>query len=50
MPGRAFLVLIVMLFAISTMVSYSYYGKRCFGYLFGAKRDGLSYCQKLWIR
>lgn len=40
-PGRILLVLIVMMFAISTMVSYSYYGKRCFGYLFGAKRDGL---------
>ena len=40
-PGRALLVLIVMMFAISTMVSYSYYGKRCFAYLFGAKRDGL---------
>ncbi|MDE2976976.1 MAG: alanine:cation symporter family protein, partial [Acidobacteriota bacterium] len=40
-PGRALLVLIVMMFAISTMVSYSYYGKRCFAYLFGARRDGL---------
>ena len=40
-PGRALLVLIVMMFAISTMVSYSYYGKRCFAYLFGAQRDGL---------
>lgn len=40
-PGRSLLVLIVMMFAISTMVSYSYYGKRCFAYLFGAKRDGL---------
>ncbi len=40
-PGRALLVLIVMMFAVSTMVSYSYYGKRCFGWLFGAKRDGL---------
>ena len=40
-PGRALLVLIVMMFAISTMVGYSYYGKRCFAYLFGDKRDGL---------
>ncbi len=37
MPGRVLLVLIVMMFAVSTMVSYSYYGKRCFAYLFGAK-------------
>ena len=39
--GRVLLVLIVLLFATSTMVSYSYYGRRCFAYLFGAKRDRL---------
>jgi len=39
-PGRVLLVVIVMLFAVSTMVSYSYYGKRCFSYLFGAEHAG----------
>lgn len=40
-PGRVLLVLIVMMFAVSTMVSYSYYGRRCFAYLFGARSDWL---------
>ncbi|MEM1244946.1 MAG: alanine/glycine:cation symporter family protein [Acidobacteriota bacterium] len=37
--GKALLVLIVTLFALSTMISYSYYGKKCFSYLFGAQRQ-----------
>ncbi|HVS65209.1 MAG TPA: alanine/glycine:cation symporter family protein [Thermoanaerobaculia bacterium] len=32
------LVVVVTLFAVSTMISYSYYGKKCFAYLFGADR------------
>ncbi len=32
------LLVVVVLFALSTMISYSYYGKKCFGYLFGAER------------
>ncbi len=39
-PGRVLLLLIVLLFAVSTMVSYSWYGKRCFAWLFGAGRAG----------
>ncbi|REJ83410.1 MAG: alanine:cation symporter family protein [Acidobacteria bacterium] len=35
------LILIVLMFALSTMISYSYYGKKCFGYLFGARRANL---------
>jgi AGCS family alanine or glycine:cation symporter len=31
------LILIVLMFALSTMISYSYYGKKCFTYLFGGK-------------
>ena len=26
------------LFGVSTMIGYSYYGKKCFSYLFGAER------------
>ncbi|HVS14083.1 MAG TPA: amino acid carrier protein [Thermoanaerobaculia bacterium] len=32
------LVVVVVLFAVSTMISYSYYGKKCYAYLFGAER------------
>jgi AGCS family alanine or glycine:cation symporter len=32
------LVVVVTLFAVSTMIGYSYYGKKCFAYLFGAQR------------
>ncbi len=34
------LVLVISMFAVTTMVSYSYYGRRCFAYLFGARRAG----------
>ncbi len=36
--GRFLLVAVVALFAITTMFGYSYYGKKCFSYLFGAQR------------
>jgi alanine or glycine:cation symporter, AGCS family len=32
------LVVVITLFAVSTMIGYSYYGKKCFAYLFGAER------------
>ncbi len=35
--GRYIVVLSVLLFAISTAISWSYYGDRCANYLFGAK-------------
>lgn len=31
------LILIIVLFGFSTMISYSYYGRKCFAYLFGAR-------------
>ncbi len=37
--GQVLLTIIVTLFAVSTMVGYSYYGRKCFGYLFGARRE-----------
>ncbi len=36
--GRHFVTLAVVLFAVSTMVGYAYYGKTCFSYLFGKSR------------
>lgn len=36
--GKLGLVAIVLLFGVSTMIGYSYYGKKCFSYLFGAGR------------
>ncbi len=33
--GRLLIVLSVVLFAVSTMVEYSYYGRKCFSYLVG---------------
>lgn len=33
--GHYLLMLVVAIFAFSTMFSYSYYGNKCFGYLFG---------------
>ena len=36
--GKFGLILIVTLFGVSTMIGYSYYGKKCFSYLFGAGR------------
>ena len=35
--GSLLLMLMVIIFAFSTMFSYSYYGTKCTGYLFGAK-------------
>ncbi|MFH1724800.1 MAG: sodium:alanine symporter family protein [Elusimicrobiota bacterium] len=39
--GRLLITISVALFAISTMVGYSYYGKKCFAYLFGQRRGPL---------
>lgn len=39
--GRYILVLVVLLFSISTMISYSYYALKCARYLFGHKIGGL---------
>jgi AGCS family alanine or glycine:cation symporter len=36
--GKLLLVAVVLLFGLSTMFGYSYYGKKCFIYLFGAER------------
>lgn len=36
--GRFLLILVAALFALSTMFGYSYYGRKCFGYLFGSQR------------
>lgn len=36
--GRYLLMIAVLVFALSTMFTYSYYGHKCFNYLFGAKR------------
>jgi len=36
--GELALIVVVLLFGLTTMFGYSYYGKKCFGYLFGAKR------------
>ncbi|MFH2203821.1 MAG: sodium:alanine symporter family protein [Elusimicrobiota bacterium] len=36
--GRILVTVAVVLFAVSTMVGYSYYGKKCFRYLFGRDR------------
>jgi AGCS family alanine or glycine:cation symporter len=35
--GELILVVVVLLFGITTMFGYSYYGKKCFSYLFGAE-------------
>ena len=35
--GKYFLLLMLFFFAFSTMFSYSYYGQKCIGFLFGAK-------------
>ena len=35
--GKLILVVVVLLFGITTMFGYSYYGKKCFSYLFGAE-------------
>jgi alanine or glycine:cation symporter, AGCS family len=36
--GKYLLMTAVLVFAFSTMFTYSYYGHKCFNYLFGAKR------------
>jgi AGCS family alanine or glycine:cation symporter len=36
--GRLALVMIAVCFGVSTMFGYSYYGKKCFSYLFGADK------------
>ncbi|GGZ38795.1 putative amino acid symporter [Echinicola pacifica] len=42
--GKYFLMAAVMVFALSTMFTYSYYGHKCFNYLFGAdKADYYNY-------
>ena len=39
--GQALLVIIVICFGSSTMFGYSYYGRKCFSYLFGAEHARL---------
>ena len=49
--GKLLLTLIVLLFGVSTMFGYSYYGRKCFSYLFGASRSRLYdwiYLGSLW--
>ncbi|WP_186758497.1 alanine/glycine:cation symporter family protein [Echinicola salinicaeni] len=42
--GKYFLMAAVLVFALSTMFTYSYYGHKCFNYLFGAdKADYYNY-------
>ncbi len=36
--GQYILVLCVLIFAVTSMFSYSYYGSKCFSFLFGAER------------
>lgn len=38
--GKYLLMLAVLIFALSTMFTYSYYGHKCFNYLFGAEKAG----------
>lgn len=38
MAGKVGLMIIVVLFGMTTMFGYSYYGKKCFSYLFGAEQ------------
>lgn len=55
-PGRMLLVLAAVLFAFSTMVGNSYYGRKCFAYLFGTRRAraydlfylGMLYLGTIW--
>ncbi|MEE2823121.1 MAG: alanine/glycine:cation symporter family protein [Acidobacteriota bacterium] len=37
--GELSLMAVVLLFGVSTMFGYSYYGKKCFSYLFGAEKS-----------
>ena len=36
--GEVILTVVVVMFAMTTMFGYSYYGRKCFSYLFGAER------------
>lgn len=36
-PGKVLLVVVALLFGCSTMIGYSYYGRKCFSYLAGAQ-------------
>jgi AGCS family alanine or glycine:cation symporter len=48
--GKYLLMLAVLVFALSTMFTYSYYGHKCFNYLFGAdKADYYNYFYLLTI-
>lgn len=50
--GRVLLTVIVVCFGVSTMFGYSYYGKKCFSYLFGAGRSRFYdwfYLGSLWV-
>ncbi len=50
--GRPLLTVIVLCFALSTMFGYSYYGKKCFSYLFGAEHARIYdwfYLMTIWV-
>lgn len=36
--GKLGLIVVVVMFAVTTMFGYSYYGRKCFAYLFGTRR------------
>ncbi|MEJ2076673.1 MAG: sodium:alanine symporter family protein [Acidobacteriota bacterium] len=49
--GKFLLTIIVLLFGLSTMFGYSYYGRKCFSYLFGAEHSRFYdwvYLASLW--
>lgn len=51
-PGRFLLTAIVICFALSTMFGYSYYGRKCFSFLFGAEHAKFYdwfYLATIWI-
>jgi len=37
--GKYLLLVVIAMFGLSTIFGYSYYGRKCFGYLFGAERS-----------
>ncbi|PTB95149.1 sodium/alanine symporter, partial [Marivirga lumbricoides] len=45
--GRYILMIALLIFAITSLFSYSYYGAKCFSYLFGAKH--IHYYQYFYI-
>lgn len=50
--GRLLITVTVILFAVSTMVGYSYYGRKCFSYLVGWRRGHLYnyfYCAMILV-